>query len=576
MKPFNNIRCFIASACIAAATLTAACTAGFEDLNKNPNASSNVTPELLLNTSVRGTMNLFGGEFNRVAMFNYTQMFVAFQGRFQRYSEDPSVLVNYWRDAYVRCLMPAQEIIRIYGGNPEYANRVRMARIWQCYLFSQVTAVFGPIPYESGLSGDIISPYNREQDIYYMLFDDLKAAADALDPEGDLFSNDVLLSDGSGRSDITKWKKFANTLRLRLALRISNAAPNGDPVKAQEVVEDVFADEALTITADGENVLSHFGGLISAEGGDYNPLYYYAVYEKGKNIGTLPAFGETAAYHMIPYGDPRLPIYAQPVPDVKDADGTRPEHAGEYFGDTASYGGYGGESGLSYPGANIHSKLTREDYSPIGERFLAPDAEFIFLSYAECCFLKAEAKLRGWGAASSKTAEQYYYEGIRASMEHYGIAADAVETYISTPGIAWGTATKTTDDTGADISVQFMDWLQICNSIVSQNDFLHQIIMQHWLAIPGQGLDMWTLLRRTQVLQFEPCFSGQEGFYKYLPYRLKYPTSEVQYNTTEVEKACSEYLTPRDIFSGNDMYVKLWWALPNVRNEAIPNPTPYL
>lgn len=556
--------------------LLISCTNGFEELNKNPNALNNPTPELLMNSSIRGTMNLFGGDLNRVVTFNYTQLFVGFQGRFQRYSEEPSTLINYWRDAYVRGVMPAQDIIRIYSSVPGYENRVLMAKIWKCYLLSQIAAIWGPIPYESGLNGDIVSPYNREQDIYYMLFDDLKAAADGLDPEGDVFSSDVLIPGEDGRSDIMKWKRFANSLRLRLAMRISNPAPNGDPVKAQRVVEEVFADETMTMQSEDDTVLSHWGGLISAEGGDYNPLYYYAVYEKAKNIGTLPAFGETACYHMKPYGDPRLPVYAQPVVDKKLSDGTVPVHAGEYFGDTASYGGYGGESGLTYPGENVHSKLTREDYSQIGEWFLKPDAEFVFMSYAECCFLKAEARLRGWGESSGKTAEDYYYEGIRGSMTHYGITGEAVDTYLATPGIAWGTATKTVDDAGQDISTQFMDWLQICNSIVGQNDFLHQIIMQHWLALPNQGVDAWTLLRRTQVLQFEPCFSGYEGYYKYMPYRLKYPTSEVQYNTAECEKACSEYLVPRGSFSGNDMYVKLWWALPNVKNSAIPNETPYL
>ena len=552
------------------------CTNGFEEMNENPNALNNPTPELLLNSSIRGTMNLFGGDLNRVVTFNYTQLFVGFQGRFQRYSEEPSTLINYWRNVYVQGLMPVQNIISIYSSEPGYENRVLMAKIWKCYLLSQITAIWGPIPYESGLNGDIISSYNREQDIYYMLFDDLKAAADGLNPDGDVFSSDVIIPGADGRSDILKWKRFANSLRLRLAMRISNSAPNGDPVKAQLVVEDIFADESMTMQSDDDTVLSHWGGLISAEGGDYNPLYYYAVYEKAKNIGTLPAFGETACYHMKPYGDPRLAIYAQPVVDVKTSDGTVPVHAGEYFGDTASYGGYGGESGLTYPGEKVHTKLTRDDYSQIGEWFLKPDAEFVFMSYAECCFLKAEARLRGWGESSGKTAEDYYYDGIRASMSHYGITGEAVDTYLATPGIAWGTATKTVDDAGQDISTQFMDWLQICNSIVGQNDFLHQIVMQHWLALPNQGVDAWTLMRRTQVLQFEPCFSGYEGYYKYMPYRLKYPTSEVQYNTTECEKACSEYLEPRGSFSGNDMYVKLWWALPNVKNTAIPNDTPYL
>ena len=553
-----------------------ACTKGFEEINRNPNAMDTPTPELLMNSSVRATLNLYGGDLNRVVTFNYTQLFVGFQGRFQRYSEEPSTLINYWRDAFARSLMPAQNIIAIYNDDPAYANRVRIATIWKCYLLSQITAIWGPIPYEYGLNGDLVVNYNREQDLYYMLFDDLKAAAEGLDPDGDKFGRDVIFAAADGASDLVRWKKFANSLRLRLAMRISNPAPNGDPVKARKVVEEVFADEDLTMGSDADVALSHWGGIISAEGGDYNPLYYYAVYEKEKNKGTLPAFGETACYHMQPYGDPRLPVYAQPVVQTKIADGTTPVHAGEYFGDTASYGGYGGDSGLTVPGEKVHSAMTREDYSPIGEWFLRPDAEFVFLSYAEVCFLKAEAKLRGWGGASAKTAEDYYYEGIRASMAHYGIDEAAVTAYLDTPGIKWGTATKTTDDQGADISTRFMDWLQICNSIVGTNDFLHQVIMQEWLAMPNQGVDMWTLLRRTQILRFEPCFSGYEGTYKYLPYRLKYPSSEVQYNTEACEYAFTNYLQPRGSFSGNDMYVKLWWALPNVKIDAIPNETPYL
>ncbi len=561
--------------------LLAACTAGFEDMNQNPNALNTPTPELLLNSSLRGTINFYGGEFNRVAMYNYTGMFAAFQGRFQRYSEEPSVLINYWRDAYVKSLMPAQDIINLYSGKEGYENRVAIARIWKCYLLSQITAIWGPIPYESGLDGGLIIPYNREQDIYYMLFDDLKAAAESIDPEGDVFSSDHIAADASGKSDLTKWVKFANTLRLRLAMRISNPAPNGDPVKAQAVVNELFQEENLLMESDYDSVSGKWGGLISTEGGDYNPLYYYAIYEKKRNIGTLPCFGEAGCYHMKPYNDPRLEIYAEPVVAQKEADGTVPAHAGEYFGDTASYGGYGGESGLSYPGENVHSGLTREDYSPIGNWFTKADAEFVFLSHAECCFLKAEARLKGWGEGG-RSAEEYYYEGIRSSMKHYRTADgkeidDArIEAYLATPGIAWGTATETVDGEGRDISADFMDWLQICSSIVGTNDFRHQIIMQHWLAIPGQGVDAWTLLRRTQELLFEPCFSGYEGFYKYLPYRLKYPTSEVQYNTSECAKACQEYLQPRNGFSGNDMYVKLWWALPNVKNEKIPNETPYL
>ena len=247
---------YILIVCIALGIISTGCTKGFEDMNQNPNALNTPTPELLMNSSARGVLNLFGGDLNRVVTFNYTQMFVGFQGRFQRYSEDPQTLINYWRNAYVECLMPAQEIIRIYGTNPEFSNRVNIAKIWKCYVLSQIAAVWGPIPYEYGLNGDIIVNYNREQDVYYMLFDDLKAAAQALDEEGDKFARDPIFKDAGGQTDIMKWKKFANTLRLRLAMRISNPAPDGDPVKAKAVVEDVFADEAATMASDNDSAVS--------------------------------------------------------------------------------------------------------------------------------------------------------------------------------------------------------------------------------------------------------------------------------------------------------------------------------
>jgi hypothetical protein len=272
-------------------------------------------------------------------------------------------------------------------------NELALATVIRVASMHQVADYYGPIAYST--TGSLTNTYDPLDIVYEQFFNELDSSIDILEKVaasgGKLMEDYDLVYNG----DASKWVKFANSLRLRLAMRISNPAPNGDPVKARKVVEEVFADEAMTMDSDSDVALSHWGGLISAEGGDYNPLYYYAVYEKEKNKGTLPAFGETACYHMKPYGDPRLAVYAQPVVQKKIADGTTPVHAGEYFGDTASYGGYGGDSGISAPGEKIHSAMTREDYSPIGEWFLKPDAEFVFLSYAEVCFLKAEAKLRG-------------------------------------------------------------------------------------------------------------------------------------------------------------------------------------
>ena len=196
-------------------------------------------------------------------------------------------------------------------------------------------------------------------------------------------------------------------------------------------------------------------------------------------------------------------------------------------------------------------------YSYIGERFLKPDAEYIFLSHAEACFLKAEAALKGWW--SDNRAENYYYEGIDASYNHYSLSASDLNKYKNTPGIKWGTES---DSTGR--SELFQDWLRICSSYINAGDLYKQVIMQHWLATPGQGIDAWALIRRTRVLEFQPQFSTYDGDYAYVPNRLLYPSSEYATNPIEIEKALTWLGGP------DNLNTKLWFALPNVKNPYLP------
>ena len=88
--------------------------------------------------------------------------------------------------------------------------------------------------------------------------------------------------------------------------------------------------------------------------------------------------------------------------------------------------------------------------------------------------------------------------------------------------------------------------------------------MQHWLAIPGQGVDAWTLIRRTRLLEFQPQFATYDGTYAYVPNRLPYPSDELQTNSGEVNKAI-------DWLGGADnLSTKLWFALPNKKNPFLP------
>jgi hypothetical protein len=516
------------------------CTKNFDEINHDPNHPTEVEPDFLLTSSILNTMDLYDGSMNRVVFFNYAQHFSGFQGEFQRYTYSDGNNNTYWANTYIECLQPLHQIEIAYRDNPAYKNRVYIARIWKDYILSNTVSIWGGIPTDAALNGDPAIPYTKEEDLYYTLLDDLKSLADSIDLDGDRYSE---VADKIYQGNLLKWKKFANTLRLKLAIRISNPAPNGNPQVAEAVVREIAAEEENTITNDGETAAAKWGTTSDV----WNPLYNEVIYEYTANKAHIPVVNESLIYYTVPYNDPRITVYAQPA-----AQGPR---EGEYFGQNIAYGG--GSGYARFPGENPHTNLKQDDYSYIGEWFLKPDAEFVFLSDAESKFLKAEAALKGWWPNGS--AESYYYSGIESSFAHYGLSASEAQAYENTPGIRWGTAS---DTTGRE--VQFYDWLGIATSYIGEADYLRQIVMQYWLAIPMQELEAWTLIRRTRLLDFEPQFASYSGEYLYVPQRLPYPSSEYKTNTAEVLKAVQWLGGP------DDLYTKLWFALPIKKNPYLP------
>ncbi|MDT3400987.1 SusD/RagB family nutrient-binding outer membrane lipoprotein [Mucilaginibacter terrae] len=515
------------------------CTKNFEELNTDPNQPTKVEPDFLLTSSIYNTLNLQGGDMNRVVLFNYTQYFSGFQGEFQRYTYNDASNNTNWSNTYIKCLQPVYQIELNYKDNPAYSNRVLIARIWKDYLFSNAVAMWGSIPMESSLQGNPSVPFTKEQDVYYKLLADLKNISDSLNVNGDKYTAGA---DKIYGGDVLKWKKFANTLRLKIALQISNDAPNGDPEAAKKAIQEIAQNEANTITSQAETAAATWGTTSDT----WSYLYNYVTYNYTANKATIPVLCESLVYYTLPYGDPRITIYGQPA--------KQGPNAGKYFGQNISYGG-----GSQYAGniVNPHTGLKQDDYSYIGTRFLKPNAEFVFISYAQSCLLKAEAALKGWW--TNAAPQTYYYQGIGASFDRYGLTPAQATAYQNTPGIKWGTASDTTGR-----QAQFQDWMRICTSYVPAGDTYRQIIMQHWLATPNQGMDAWSLIRRTRVLDFEPQFATYDGNYAYVPQRILFPASEYATNGAEVKKA-AQWLGGAD-----NLFAKLWFALPNKPNPKLP------
>ena len=514
------------------------CKKQLEEANINPNNPENVDPEFLLNTSVLNTMNLFGGGMRRETLSHYSNYVSVGGGQLPRYYTFAATVNGYWSSAYVNCLQPVHQIQLKYAGNPAYTNRVAIAKILESYIYSNIVSVWGPVPRTAALTGNPYSPYDKEEDIYLALLDDLKAASNSIDIKGDTYKG---TADAIYAGDLLKWKKFANTLRLRLAIQIASVSPS----KTREVVAELLANDDNTIASSSETAK----GLWGTTSDTWSFLYQYNVLNASANAASLNVISEALVQYMQPYNDPRLAVYAKPA-----SQGPR---KGQYFGQpkTTSL-----PPGVNLPN-NPHTGLSQLDYSAIGDSFTKPNAEYVFLSYEESCFLKAEAAFKGLGGR--KTAEQYYNEGVTASMTKYGISQQAINNYLGQPGIKYNTSI---DVTGRE--ELYEDYLGITSSAITTLNPYRQIIMQTWIAGFYNAMDAWTLIRRSQVLEFAPHFNpdGGEGGasgYAYIPQRLNYPGVEYQVNQAELTKGITALNGP------DELKTKLWFALPTLKNPFL-------
>ncbi|HEY6207569.1 MAG TPA: SusD/RagB family nutrient-binding outer membrane lipoprotein, partial [Gemmatimonadales bacterium] len=265
-----------------------------------------------------------------------------------------------------------------------------VGRIMKSYVFSVMTDAMGDIPYSEALRADsLLQPkYDTQRDIYTALFADLAKASQEIDPAGFGFPTGDIMYRGA----MTKWRKFANSLRLRLAMHLSNA----DPVTAQSEAQAAVAAGVFESNADNAQL------LYLASSPDRNPIYNDA---RGRDD-----YGMSKTYvdSLLSWNDPRLPVFAQLNKDTIVANRT-------YRG--LPNGLLDGEGDPLFLISRIGA-YWRE----------TPNAPMALLTYSEVLFLEAEAAERGWIAGDPATL---YAAAIRASLEQYGISGAAINAYLA-------------------------------------------------------------------------------------------------------------------------------------------------
>src|SRR5207302_2559761 len=265
-----------------------------------------------------------------------------------------------------------------------------VGRIMKSYVFSVMTDAMGDIPYSEAFKGDTLQApkYDSQQAIYTALFADLAKASGQIDPTGIGFTKGDIMY----RGDMTKWRKFANSLRLRLAMHLAKV----DPATAKSEAQAAVAAGVFARDSDNAQL------MYLATAPNQNPIYNDA---RGRDD-----YGMSKTYvdSLLSWKDPRLRVFAQLNKDTIVANRTY----------------QGMPNGLNDGGGPPLFYISR--YGAYWRE--TPNAPLELLTYSELLFLEAEAAQRGWISGDPATL---YTTAIRASMQQYGISDSAANAYLA-------------------------------------------------------------------------------------------------------------------------------------------------
>jgi hypothetical protein len=388
----KNLKISFASALLATAMV--ACDPGdFGDMNLDPNNPSIPVTANLLTTAERGLV----GPITDVDPLLYTQQISEkFYTEASRYGTQQFSFNGY----YSGPLINLQEIIRLNtdaatkstaAQNGANNNQIAAARILKAYFFWHMTDRWGPIPYSQALSGrnNFKPVYDSQEAIYNDLFKELKEAAAQITPG--TIKGDFLLG-----GNMSRWKTFANSMRLVMALRLSEVAPD----KAKSEFVSAYNDGVISSNA--ENIVYNF---LADENND-NP------WEDRFQTRLDFAVSKPMVDLLLATTDPRLAVYADKAVLTQ-----------QYVG--MPYGLEQGPAG-AIPNGQV---------SFLGSALRRQTSPGYLMTYAQMQFSLAEAALRGWITGTPAT---FYNNGIEASFKQYGVFNQAAyEAFIAQPNVKY-------------------------------------------------------------------------------------------------------------------------------------------
>lgn len=486
--------------------------ASLTDLNKNPNATETAVPDYL-----------FTGAILATPAFNYSVLAEGMQ-YFSTYKEVPAIGDKFYSfngtvapfdSFYVSKLNRLSQLEALLQG-PDDVNKNALVQILKVYEFHQLTDVAGDIPYSEALKGkaNLTPKYDTQKDIYTDMLNKLDAAASALDPSKPSFGNADLFYKG----DVTKWKKFAYTLMLRLAIRLTNV----DADMSRNWVQKAIAGGVITSDADIAKI--SYANVAGAQNPQVRSMLDGNYISPGGDNVEGGKYAATFIDYLKSTKDPRLGVIS--VVWVPTSTG--------YTADNSFNIQRGMVSG------SLNTKPTDFDtYSEPSPLVVNVAAPIIILGPSEAYLLLAEAALRGW--YSNLTAQQAYNKGVEAGMTQWAL-------YPTVGNIS-----------GSISEDQINEYLSLnpYNSSGTFEQQLEQISTQKWVSLFGNDYEVYSNWRRTGYPVLAPVnYPGNVTGGKMFR-RFSIPNSE---NLTNHEN----YLDAlqRQGFAelnGDNLLTRVWW-----------------
>lgn len=460
----------------------------FDDFQTDPNRTSVAAPELLLNTIAQQTLQSSDLQVALAQRYlaisqntNSYQYYTWLRGDFTVYNQLRQV---------IKMEQAAQE-----QNKPQYIPIGKFYRAW-CFL--KLTNMFGDVPYSQALKGEeeINSPvYDKQEDIFMSVLDDLKAANGLITSTTPAVQGDILYN-----GNMQQWKRAINSLALRTLMSLSAKTGNTRLQVVQrfaEIVNDPVKYPIMTGNAD--NIQLKFYDLVN------NRYTFFG----NPNLQNTYAMEGNFVNMLKTYRDPRLFSFA--------------DKASKYASLPANdFNAYGGIN-ASDPVASNATKVLAGEASRINARFYSNpiNEPSIGMSYAELQFILAEGVFRGWITGS---ADSYYKKGIAASMQFYNIDQVSINSYMA----------------------QSVIQLTAANTIemIQNQKYIASFMNSDW--------NIFYESRRTGFPIMDTKGAGAVNNKK-VPTRFLYPQAELQNNQANVTAAINSQ------FAGNDNINGVLW-----------------